>query len=338
MTTRQKKVQKHRRKREVHLRQLQQRETQKQKRMGTDGFPVYDCFANANWRECGQAAIYLGRKIAPGRITLASFLVDLWAMGLKDAWGRVDLPAAEFDELRSRVSSSTAIGSMNLDTARHLVFGGIDLARELGFRLPKRYDRWTAVLGPLPAGEQPNRGLFLKHGKILLLGSTEELQERLVGTTADKFLERHGLAYDPDDNSSEYLEEDGREDAFAEAVTRLNERLVDNVRKWCLVNGRRPHPLLPHAVLAMAAAIGEYFESVEVDEDDDLAELLDHSNSPEVRNEIWRRAAELLHEYESHGEPEVQAAFAQLQAYSNQSSTLESCIQLAQQDSSSEQG
>ena len=134
MAGKNRKAEKHRRKRQAKKNEGRIRALRMESRMKSDACVLYACTANRYWRENGEATILVARSVGPGRVTVAAFLVDIWAMGLKDAWGRVDIPVGEFDDMRARLSRDLDSAPLDIGTARHLVFGGIELATELGFR------------------------------------------------------------------------------------------------------------------------------------------------------------------------------------------------------------
>lgn len=263
MAARSKKLEKHRKKRKERL----HRQTKSQEqRLRSDCHPVHACLVNRFWEEDGKASIFLARVVGRRRLTLAAFLVDLWAMGLKDAWGRVDISFNEFDEYIASAEEHLGMCPLDLETAKHIVYGGIDLARELGFRLPRRYERWTSVLDPLPAGVSPDRSLFLRDGKILLTCSHRDLRERLEGTTPDRFLQRPDVDFIME--GSDFTLVDPELDDFNDVVTQLEEAFVNKVRQWCFANGQVPHPLLPEVASAMLEATMQTIpEDADLDEE-----------------------------------------------------------------------
>ena len=195
MATRQRKVERRRLKRKDKLRRGCITALQRRQRLGSDVHPIHACTANRSWQDDAKASIFLARNVGNGRVTMAAFLVDTWAMGLKDAWGRIDIPTGDFDDMVSRYDEQIDVAPINIGTVRHLVYGGIELARRLGFRLPRRYERWTAILGPLPPGKSPDMSLFLDDGKINLCCSMRDLQERMIGTTPEEFTSRSDVTF-----------------------------------------------------------------------------------------------------------------------------------------------
>ena len=248
-------VAKSRKAQKQRLRRKQKRSTarvqaaRRERSLATDRYPIYACRVNKHWRDDGMATILLAREIAPRRVTMAGFLVDIWAMGLKDAWGRVDIGASEFDEKAGDLHASLESVPLDIETARDLVHGGIKLAQELGFRLPVKYERWVGLLGALPPGQPPDMSLFLDDGRIVLTCSESDLRKRLIGCSVEEFLNRPDVTYTL--GADEFSLVDEEEDDFDDAMVEIERAFLDAAKAWCFANGQAPHRLLPEVVSAM---------------------------------------------------------------------------------------
>lgn len=307
MGNRQRKVERRRVKRQKRRRDRDVGALRQTQRMRSDAGALHACVVNKDWREHAEATILLARDVAPRRVTMAAFLVDTWAMGLKDAWGRTDISYSEFDEAIGRLDEQLGVCPLNLGLARHLVYGGIKLARELGFRLPRRYERWTAVLGPLPQGESPDMSLFLCNGEIRLICSMRDLESRLVGTTPERFLARPDVHYILGDDDFTLL--DDEDDEAFDAMAEFEQAMVDRVKQWCFANGQTPHPLLPHVVGAFSEALFQMMPDY-LDEDGELESLPDH-----VTPEVAERTASFLGMSFANDPQGCAAAMAQFDAF-----------------------
>lgn len=307
MATRQRKVERHRLKRRARQRERQIVKMRAESRAGSDAHPLYACTVNRDWHEDGIASIFMARRVGTGHVTMASFLVDRLAMGLKDAWGRTDIPTSEFDEQISRCSEQLETGPLNLGTAKHLVYGGINLARELGFRLPRRYERWTAILGPLPEDEPPDMSLFLDDGMIRLMCTRRDLEARLVGTTPEKFLARRDVTFIMGEEDFTLVDEE--EDACDDLTSQLEQAMVESARQWCFANGQVPHPLLAELVCAFVEAITQSIPP-DVDSDAEIEAL------PEAtRDEMATQAFSFLSASFHHDPAALEAAMAQFHGF-----------------------
>lgn len=272
MGSRQGKVDRKRRKRQQKQQVRRTDSLRLRHRVAGDAHPCYVCLATENWRDAGLASILFAREVAPRRVTMAAFLVDTWAMGLKDAWGHIDMAASEFEEMVATHRQRTGLAPLEPVTARHLVYGGIELARRLGFRLPRKHERWTTVLGPLPVGESPDMSLFLPNGKIHLVSNAADLRARLIGSTPEEFLGRPDVEYVLGDDDFTPVDED--EDAAGDLVDALADKMYGRIRQWCFSNGQIPHSLLRQAIDASIESTLEAAPPI-LDEDEEVPALTD---------------------------------------------------------------
>jgi hypothetical protein len=286
MAAEQRKAKRHQQKRREKQRFKKAAALRSIQRLSSDAHPLYACLVNADWIDNGLASIMIARQVGSGRLTMAAFLVDRFAMGLKDAWGRVDVSIIDFDKTVARQREVIKTEPLNLGTAKHLVYGGIELARDLGFRLPRRYQRWTAILGPLPEGESPDMDLFLRDGKIMLCCSTRDLEARLVGTTPEKFLERSDVYYLLGSDGHTLV--DDEEDRSADIASLLEDAMLERVQQWCFAHGQTPHPLLGEIVGTTLEAIMQGMPP-DLEPEDDVESL-----AAEQRGQLIEQALSFL--------------------------------------------
>jgi len=209
---------------------------------------VEACVINENWRESGQAAIHVLAR-APGcPPTTASFLVDLWCAGLKDAWGDLNATYADFRKMVDEMSDGTGLDFVHceLDLARSLIAGSIRFAHDNGFRLPARYERWLSVLGGVGDWSTADLSDFGLDGKLRWVGPMADLRRRLVGTRAEDFLAREDVEYIVGAEEGDVPRE--LPEAIEAEAQSIYLDMLNGVRRWCFANGEAPHPLLPQAV------------------------------------------------------------------------------------------
>jgi hypothetical protein len=107
------------------------------KRIGQFG-QVEACYVNSDWKQQGLASVYVIHRNPSGGHAIATFLIDVWCAGLKDAWGRIDFTQEDIDRALKRARDNFDIQRIDIDTARKLIVGGIRFSRQNGFRLPER--------------------------------------------------------------------------------------------------------------------------------------------------------------------------------------------------------
>lgn len=211
------------------------------------------CYINRGWKEDGKASIYVVRRVPGGGYALGAYLVDLWCMGLKEAYGRLDLDYDEFLAQTQGPDAPLEIERIDLDTVRRLVAGGIRFAGQNGFRLPPRLERWTALLGGVGDPATADLSGFGLEGKLHYEGSLEDLRKRLIGSKPEEFLARPDVEFVLDDTDFTLVDDD--ELVLNETIDDAQAKLLASVRQWCFANKLLPHPRLADAIdLTMESA------------------------------------------------------------------------------------
>lgn len=214
------------------------------KRIGQIG-PVEACYINAGWREDSMASAWVLRRAPDGGHALAAFLIDRWCIGLKDAWGQLDISYADWTDILDQRRALIALERVDLDLVRQLVSGAIEFSERHGFRLPPRYERWVALLGPLPPGPEAVHLLGTPDGKLRYNGALEDLARRLTRERLDQFLSRPDVEcafVDP-----ELLGHDPEQDKFEADLAEADEEMTRKLRQFCYSRGVVPHPRLREA-------------------------------------------------------------------------------------------
>ncbi len=207
---------------------------------------------------------------------MGGFLVDTWCIGLKDAWGRLDITAAQFsDKVLGQVPHELELVRVDPDVALRLVAGGIRFAKENRFRLPRRYERWTAMLG---VGDTDSADLsdFGHGGGLTYVGAMEDLESRLIDCTVDEFLARDDVDYTIGMCDSPLVDGDTKE---VDGITDdMRDRLLDGTRQLCFARGIKPHPQLASACDLMIESMLQVDSYGDDDEpsDEDLAQSTDN--------------------------------------------------------------
>src|SRR5579884_1660891 len=238
-----------------------------------------ECWVNADWRKQGIASIICLGTAPDGRCAMAGFLVDLWCVGLKDAWGRREIGRADFEEdVLDRWSKREDVVELKEKTARKLVAGGIRFARKNGFRLPPHYDRWVHLLGDLGDLAAADLSDFGVDGKLRYVGTQDFLRQRLIGCTIEQFMARpdvevvmegrdfggevdlYGDDADEDDWDDDEDEPPSEEEIDARAelmgmLVRNARSMADAVRKWCFQQAIIPSDALEEAAGILLATL-----------------------------------------------------------------------------------
>ncbi len=141
MARNQRRVQQQRQKRKAKQRSIRRSQSgSPYRQIGRTG-EVVACYVTQGWRERGQAAIFCLVATPGGGHATATFLVDLWCVGLKDAWGKLNISAKGFKEnILDRASNETEVELVRVDVdwVRKIVAGAIRFAEQNGVRVSTR--------------------------------------------------------------------------------------------------------------------------------------------------------------------------------------------------------
>jgi hypothetical protein len=273
---------------------------------------------------------------------MGAYLVDLWCAGLKDAWGWRD---ASMEEFRERVlkghPSPSALVRGDLDLIARLVAGGIRFARQNGFRLPPKYERWTALLGEIGPTAEADLRDFGVDGKLRWVGPVSDLKARLIGCPLEEFLSRQDVEFILGDEDGDFVDEDGwlseaepldeeglldeeeevldeeevieEEEMLEAASDLLVESWLNALRRWCFANGVAPHPRLVDALGLLTDSLCELGADVLPDDAEDLEEEI-------VAAADWATGGfrDRLAEFDPVRRAEFQGAFDQIDGFMSQ--------------------
>jgi hypothetical protein len=277
-----------------------------------------ECWITPDWEEKGMAAIQVLGHTAAGRSAFAAFLVDIWCVGLKDAFGRSDVPASDFREARIEPMIEQGHATpVNWLTAKALVASAVRFSRQNGFRLPHDWEKWASIFGRDMAEEARDADLsdFGVDGGLRYMGTEEFLRTRLVGCTFEEFLSRPDVQWvmqgqaeflegddeedeDDDDIDDDPIDEDFKvdEEQLEMAGKVLDDavaQVIRNVRTWCSEKEISPHPELEKAAkiaivtVPLAMETSEGNEPVEPDQIANfLISELDSSEQEGVRDAL----------------------------------------------------
>ncbi|MDD5508765.1 MAG: hypothetical protein PHD25_10665 [Bacteroidales bacterium] len=112
--------------------------------------PLGECYINSGWEESGMAFILVTRGHSNGNITLASFQVDLYCLGIKDAFWLFNQPPEVLSDIKKSLTEQSE-GSQELIPAEYvlvhnIVYGALAFAEDLGFSPHKDFNLAQYIL------------------------------------------------------------------------------------------------------------------------------------------------------------------------------------------------
>lgn|GEM_PF-1307053 len=105
--------------------------------------PLGECYINSGWEDSGMAFILVTRNHTNGNITVGSFQVDLYCLGVKDTFWLFNQEPEVISGIKKRMADfsdgSDEIVPVAYVLAHNIIYGSIAFAEELGFRPHKDF-------------------------------------------------------------------------------------------------------------------------------------------------------------------------------------------------------
>jgi tetratricopeptide (TPR) repeat protein len=127
-------------------------------------FPTGDCLVPADLFDEGIGTVVMTRLLPHGQVAVASFLVDVFCLGVKDVLYRVVSPA-EYGHYREQIETQTPLEAVHPSCLRKLVEGAVRYAQDLGFSPHADYARAAQLFGDIDAAACPIRYTYGKDGQ-----------------------------------------------------------------------------------------------------------------------------------------------------------------------------
>jgi len=159
-----------------------------------DDYPVEACYLNTDWKEQGLARIVVTRSQDKGRAMVGVFLVDIFCLGVKNAFCNEGLTRRQIeDELLPRNYQDEEPMRIGISYAKEIIYGAVDYARTLGFEPHPDFELSRHVLGTeefsrtrrLEFGGPEGKPLYIAGPNDDAAAVLGKLRERLGGNGFD---------------------------------------------------------------------------------------------------------------------------------------------------------
>ncbi len=144
----------------------------------TASAPILDClFPEGTW-DTGMGQVLISRELPNGQVAFAMFLVDIYCLGVKDAFGDI-LPRGTYKEkLLDRLDEQYEMVGIAPAAARKLVEGAVEYAGRLGLHPHSDYFRVNSIFGDIDADECEEEFEYGHDGKPLFIAGPHDTPER----------------------------------------------------------------------------------------------------------------------------------------------------------------
>lgn len=96
--------------------------------------PLYKCSINENWKDEGLAEIVIGRRHTNGNVTFGVYLVDVFCVGVKDAFYNFNVSVDTFEEMIYSLSGELNMIEIDYVLAHNIIYAAIEYAEDLGIK------------------------------------------------------------------------------------------------------------------------------------------------------------------------------------------------------------
>lgn len=159
-------------------------------------YPVLHSWVSASLWNTGMGWACLSRESPNGAIAIATFLIDRYCLGIKDAWCDV-VSRFEYEDRVRRMGRKLDMQDMPPAGVRKLVESAVAYAESLGLHPHADYDKARGIFGDIDASAYPQEFEFGKNGKPFFVAGPYDTPERCarILSTLEERLGINGFHY-----------------------------------------------------------------------------------------------------------------------------------------------
>ncbi len=143
-------------------------------------YPILGCWIMSSWQKEGITPVVVARQPGPDRVIFAVCLVDLYCLGIKDAYTVVDCSHAKFlRELPQMCAGAPEQCSVEL--AHEIIYGSLEYAQRYGFQPHRDFTTQMCdqVLDPPETHLRKDHVKFGYKGKPLFVSGPNDDERRI---------------------------------------------------------------------------------------------------------------------------------------------------------------
>jgi hypothetical protein len=151
--------------------------------------PIHECLMPAGLFEIGIGNVIVSRKLPSGDIGASFFLVDVFCLGVKNAFFQV-MTETEYLRQVGRLGGEEELGSVDPSCARKLVENAKGYAKQIGFDPHPDYRSARKIFGDIDAAICPTDFTFGKDGMPFFVSGPNDTPakcRKIIGTLSRRF-------------------------------------------------------------------------------------------------------------------------------------------------------
>ena len=137
--------------------------------------PIHECLVPEGLFEQGIGNVVFSRRLPDGRIALGMFMLDVFCLGVKNAFGTI-VSRTQFEERVRHGRGPETFAPMPPACVRKLVEGGVAYARELGFNPHPDYAVASQIFGDVDSSACSTEFTYGREGKPFYCSGPNETE------------------------------------------------------------------------------------------------------------------------------------------------------------------
>jgi hypothetical protein len=173
-------------------------------------YPIMGCWIMKDWHEEGITPVVIARQQEADKVIFAVYLVDIYCLGVKDAYANADMSLRKFHNELPRMCANDP-EPCSVELAHEIIYGGIEYAERYGFKphIDFTGDFCDQVLDPPETHPRVNNVMFGKDGKPFYVSGPYD-DERKINSVMNTLMRTAG------EGNFDYLAGFGSPDLFDE--------------------------------------------------------------------------------------------------------------------------
>jgi hypothetical protein len=139
--------------------------------------PIHESLVPASLFEQGIGNLLFSRSLPDGRVALGAFLLDVFCLGVKNAFFAI-LTRDEYATRLRHWPAAENLQPMPAACFRKLVEGGVAYAQELGFSPHADYAEARLIFGDVESAACPTRFVYGHEGKPFYISGPHETPDQ----------------------------------------------------------------------------------------------------------------------------------------------------------------
>lgn len=189
--------------------------------------PIYKCWINEGWDECGIAEIVVSRKMPSGKFIVGLYLVDLYARGLTRSGYFFNVSEWDLDEMIDEfIEKDIFMEEAEYPLVHNIVFEGIIYGDSLQFKPHKDFELTKFILEEDTEDIEEIKIECGFNGKPAVVSNPSDSKIKII-EHLNRVVGKNGFTiinegYDEDDLNSEYPDDELSDEEDAELEERIN--------------------------------------------------------------------------------------------------------------------